>query len=1367
MVVHDFFLPQRKSGNAYQTLPSWFIAPKFYLFLLLFLHFELTYSQPKQDPQNKIELRNPNSNFLQIPYDPNKRAGNLISSDSVQRWIVRFKGTSSTNNNSAGGGHASSNDHEQFESDFRKIVSLSGSRTRGGAAPKIERHYERVFNGVSFMSTADHVEIIRKLSYVDKVLHDHPIKVNDETSNQLIQAPRVWTELGLTGDGVTIGIIDTGIDYTHKALGGDFGPDKKVFGGYDFVNDDSDPKDDHGHGTHVAGIAAANGSNLQGVAPNAKLFALKALDASGIGFDSWILAAIERAVDPDQNPATLDRLDIVNMSLGRAMDPFEPLSEAVNNAVQHGVVFVVAGGNSGTGYQTIGTPGVAEKAITVAASDNFDVVAQFSSRGPTHDFMMKPDITAPGVSILSSVLGNQLESLSGTSMASPHVAGAAALLLQQNPDWSPEIIKSVLMQNVVKIGQNSFEQGAGRVDVFKAINAKSSVSPAIISLGLPDKTQELDQRVFELSVANFENSTKTYDLSIAFLEPFFQAELSTNSLTVSGKSAGTFFLTISITGNSVPINSIPSYFSGAVIVESGPESIEVPVALLNPRVTTLKFGDTLPSLVTIFNPNSFFVNFLTPEDSETEVLLADGEYDFFASYPDFRFVAREKISVESTSEILLYENLATHRIDYQPKDENGQLLPFLDNTFGLTGIWMEDNFSGFFSVTNFPAQTIYINSVSDRYQIDLKYVNSSQGSKKLYDYSSTIKGVSSSLTIENQPDKISQVKFVLANSVSPGSDVSTYAAFGRVDQVLIIFWNYELLSVGSDLNVFVEKVNPSSRIAYSAYDFLSTGSQFSFSTPLFKLNENNTVTYSLNATGNQTMTEALETISPQFQVGKGLLQCHSTLNYFYDRLRIEKRSFANGFFTGLRGDKILGPINFKIIHNNFLQESGQIYNQPHRNQFLIDNTFIEIEKPTGQYEVSLEYDQYQVGNRFGKATTRLHFNSDHDDNAPPGLHRLELWSKGRPTDNIEVGSPAYFFVDTYDGCEFGCPNPSDANIATTVRIKSNEQWITLTSLLPQKFDLPDNISNGYYDLEITITDYAGNYFQYTLEPGFVVGTPDADLPFERPVLLNPRHESVGVPINPTFSFSPLTSSETYTVQVSKNSSFEERIEVVVATTSFKLQGDLDANQAYYWRVKANYLSGESLWSNTGTFTTGSAVVLSFPPANAVDLGFQEAFKWLRVKFAVGYEFQICLCSDFKESFQSFQAIITSDTTANVTLGSPNSNYHWRVRAILNGGLSSWSETREFQTASAPITETNDVLNEYSVYPNPSTKYVRFILPNPHCVIRIYDAMGHQVALINPPSSTFEWSIDSLSSGLYLISFENNISAVRKRLLIQK
>ncbi len=286
----------------------------------------------------------------------------------------------------------------------------------------------------------------------------------------------------------------------------------KVVEGYNFVTcnkfdsngclapkpETQNPMDDLGHGTHVAGIAAGSGDGgLKGVAPDAEIYAYKVLNNQGTGYFSWIIEGIERAVDPNQDGDFSDHVDIISMSLGADCEghynkycgPDDPPSQAIDNAVSAGVVAVIAAGNSGQmGERTIASPGTARKAITIGATDKSDGLASFSSKGPVileNGFILnKPDLTAPGVGICSSYffayslywnipptcLDDNHMLMSGTSMATPMVAGAIALLKQKYPGWTPDEIKQVLKDTAKTLPYSQNEVGTGRLDILSAAN---------------------------------------------------------------------------------------------------------------------------------------------------------------------------------------------------------------------------------------------------------------------------------------------------------------------------------------------------------------------------------------------------------------------------------------------------------------------------------------------------------------------------------------------------------------------------------------------------------------------------------------------------------------------------------------------------------------------------------------------------------------------------------------------------------------------------------------------------------------------------------------------------------------------------------
>jgi PGF-pre-PGF domain-containing protein len=299
-----------------------------------------------------------------------------------------------------------------------------------------------------------------------------------------VKANYSWNVLNITGRGINISVIDTGIDYTHPDLGGCFGNGTnascKVFDGYDFYNDESDPFDDHnpGHGTLVSGIIGANGT-IRGVASDARLFALKVCDATGNNCpSSLIMAAMEWSLNNSH------RAQIISLSLGES--PYNTdygssgtnlLAEYINNiTIQENIIVIVSVGNDGPGISTANNPASAEQAVAVGAINNSgtpettdDIMKVWSSRGPSAFGRLDPEIVAPGEEVYSTAWSHAYYAASGTSLATPFVSGAAALLLENNPTLTSSQLRAILMQSATDIGNKVFDQGVGELNIQNAL----------------------------------------------------------------------------------------------------------------------------------------------------------------------------------------------------------------------------------------------------------------------------------------------------------------------------------------------------------------------------------------------------------------------------------------------------------------------------------------------------------------------------------------------------------------------------------------------------------------------------------------------------------------------------------------------------------------------------------------------------------------------------------------------------------------------------------------------------------------------------------------------------------------------------------
>ncbi|GLZ32388.1 serine protease [Lentzea sp. NBRC 105346] len=396
----------------------------------------------------------------------------------------------------------------------------------------------------------------------DKIWLDGLRKPVLDRSAAQIGAPTAWAA-GITGKGVKVAVLDTGVDGNHPDLKGRKIAEKNF-------SSDPDIVDKVGHGTHVASTIAGGDSKYRGIAPDAQLLAGKVCASTSCS-DSAILDGMRWAAEQGA--------DVVNLSLGGPDTPeIDPLEEAVNTlSAQYGTLFVIAAGNSG-GKETVASPGSADAALTVGAVDREDNIAPFSSRGPrVGDGAIKPDVTAPGVGIVAAKAGTNGDHIaySGTSMATPHVAGAAALLKSQHPDWTGNQIKSALISSAKPtVSLTPFDQGSGRIDLTKAIKQTAFAEPGSIHLGFQSWPHTDDQPATkQLTYVNPTDEPMTFSVSLQTAAPagVFSVGSSTITVPAHGKT-------------SVPVvadtrSGATGNLTGTVVATAGDLTLRTPVSV--------------------------------------------------------------------------------------------------------------------------------------------------------------------------------------------------------------------------------------------------------------------------------------------------------------------------------------------------------------------------------------------------------------------------------------------------------------------------------------------------------------------------------------------------------------------------------------------------------------------------------------------------------------------------------------------------------------------------------------------------------------------------------------------------------------------
>jgi subtilisin family serine protease len=456
---------------------------------------------------------------------------------------------------------------------------------------------------------------------------DGKVKADLADTTAQIGAPQAWAE-GDTGQGVDVAVLDTGVDTEHPDLAG------RIAATQSFVADE-DVQDRNGHGTHVAstiaGTGAASDGKERGVADGASLHIGKVLSNSGSGQDSWVLAGMEWA-------AVDQHAKVINMSLGSdaPSDGTDPMSEAVNRlSAETGALFVVAAGNVGA-PDSIGSPGAADDALTVGAVDSTDSVAYFSSQGPrVGDGGLKPEITAPGVDVLAARSQYATEgegsyqTLSGTSMATPHVSGAAALLAAVHPDLTGSQLKDLLVSSSQQTPQyDAFQGGSGRVDVPSAVHASVFASATAFAGQVTEGEPGAVQR--PVTYTNTTGSAVTLGLSVqAPNAPAGLFQLSASQVVVPAH--GTAGVTVTIDASQEAANG---RYSGQIVASDATGAVTTHTAvslgdMAHKLTMNLKDaqGNPMSGVVEVLKSGDYDPNFFVIDASGTaQVYLPNDVY---------------------------------------------------------------------------------------------------------------------------------------------------------------------------------------------------------------------------------------------------------------------------------------------------------------------------------------------------------------------------------------------------------------------------------------------------------------------------------------------------------------------------------------------------------------------------------------------------------------------------------------------------------------------------------------------------------------------------------------------------------------------
>ena len=591
--------------------------------------------------------------------------------DSIMNVIVIFRGPPAQVKNEKNilAKQKVQSAHQNFQNELNQIIqSIKRSDCIEISQPEIAHKYVYALNGLALQTTRRVVDRIYALPMVVSVHPDRKVKTLINNSANIIGADSARIKYDVTGKGILVGVIDTGIDYTHPALGNGIGENFRVVGGYDFAYNDNDPMDGHGHGTWVSGIIGADGDSLAGVAPEVSFLAVKVLNEFGFGYSSDVIAGIEYCIDPDGDPATNDGVDIINLSIGDDEgDANDPVSLAVDQAFANGILCVVAAGNDGFGgevwspFQTIASPASARTALAVGASDLNDQIAVFSSRGPAPaSFSVKPEIVAPGVDITSTCLDGGFITQSGTSGSAPIVAGAAALLMEHHPDWDNSQVKAALVNSAKRLPgiQSPYVQGNGRLDVLKAFEQSILISPPVVSFGIVDLAAEVWQSQDTLVVNNPTDSSLTLNLYPPELPTGVTFNLSQDNFDLDPGESDALIVTILVSKEVPLLNEDPFSYYGDIVCVAGVDSFVIPCGFTKSRQLVVETS-LFSRFLLIWREDSP-KNYIFHSSQRFILNLEEGDYRVFCVMKTFQYgvthyylVEEKDVSVENLTFVQL------------------------------------------------------------------------------------------------------------------------------------------------------------------------------------------------------------------------------------------------------------------------------------------------------------------------------------------------------------------------------------------------------------------------------------------------------------------------------------------------------------------------------------------------------------------------------------------------------------------------------------------------------------------------------------------------------------------------------------------
>lgn len=847
--------------------------------------------------------------------------------------------------------------------------------------------------------------------------------------------------------------------------------------------------------------------------------------------------------------------------------------------------------------------------LTVGASTNQDQITGFSSRGPTAlTYEMKPDIVAPGQHINSTVPGSGYQRFSGTSMAAPVTAGAAALYLQKFPGTGPLDVKAVFMNTAQSIGQDVWTQGAGRLDIRKAVETDISITAASSFFGIVDVNNGTWVSQDTVVVRNHTNELRdvTFELQSS-LPAGAQLTIEPQSVQLQEEAERDVILTLTA-GPALALQPVPPGYSGKIAANSSGNIVHAPLAFINSPVIEVTF-DRHPVVLFVYDDDEFLRSYPSQHLSGvSKLLLPANTYDILTLFRDTanqpatnHLVINERIELTAFKELDIFMTHAQHTVFHELVDiDNNSISPTSQySVFDPVNSEISLYFLGHIIFS--------ISDMSAGYRFDTKIHSLQQEKSSIYEIPFEMSsGIFSDILFENDPSEFRSLEILYDGHLGPTDRYMNRVYYTPTSIVA----NVNESMIASPFHRTFYYAPPPSDDYYEWFNRRDHVLLNGDAVPIYLTSQvsvrpdGDFIFYENSFAPEPVYTTVNNHIT--YQIGKTAPAWTGYTNNSSGTVQISRRTRgtdkqvnATGFFTGLFGGAVQKAIAYRLSNG-----AGTIEGTLNR---LI--SLWETQVSPGEYILELEEHNYKIHKVHGEAHVQLNFDTGKTDKNPPYIKNMHLSSDGVSTSIFDPAFQNKIQLRIGDDHQVG-------SVSLYIRKLHANDWEPIPY---EKEDdlytvvISDALSDGlYYDLRVVAEDESGNIMDYTAVPAFFLrGDSDVMQP-GFVLLIHPADGATGVSHDEKLQWSQSQYAETYQLQIGEDPDFTTIFFDSTGIEAVQYSDILfEKNTMYYWRVKALNSAGESEWSPVWQFTTGTEIdveeIASKPDTYFISQNFPNPF----------------------------------------------------------------------------------------------------------------------------------------------------------------